>query len=50
MNHMAIYIQNHPSVLIQSAVHVHPEVFLAGALKARVRRTSALRAPAGETE
>ena len=34
--------------LIQSAVH--HEVFTAGALEARVRRTSAFRAPAGKTE
>ena len=43
-----IYIQNHPSVLILSAVH--HEVFTAGALEARVCRTSAFRAPAGKTE
>ena len=29
---------------------VHHEVFTAGALEARVRRTSAFRAPAGKTE
>ena len=43
-----MYIQNHPSVLIYSAVH--HEVFPAGALEARVRRTSAFKAPAGKTE
>ena len=43
-----INIQNHPSVLILSAVH--HEVFAAGALEARVCRTSAFRAPAAKTE
>ena len=46
LNILHINIQNHPSVLILSAVH--HEVFTAGALKARVHRTSALRAPAGK--
>ena len=41
-------IQNHPSVLIKPTVD--HEVFTAGALEERVRRTSAFRAPAGETE
>ena len=41
-----VCIQNHLSVLIKSAVH--HEVFTAGALEGRVRRTSALRAPAGK--
>ena len=45
---MKIHIQNHPSVLILSAVH--NEIFPAGALEARVRRTSASRTPAGKTE
>ena len=44
----AIYIQNHPCVLILSAVP--HEVFPVGALEARVCRTSAFRAPAGKTE
>ena len=38
-----IYIQNHPSVLIYSAIH--HEVFTAGAQEARV-----CRAPSGKTE
>ena len=42
------YIQNHPSVLIQSAVH--HEVFTSPALETQVRRASAFRVPAGETE
>ena len=36
---------NHLSVLIYS--NIHHEVFIAGALEARVRRTSAFRSPAG---
>ena len=31
-------------------IRVHHEVFTAGALEARVRRTSDFRAPAGKTE
>ena len=43
-----INVQNHPSVLIQSAIH--HLVFKAGALGARVSRMSAFRAPARKTE
>ena len=39
---------NHLSVLIYS--NTHNEVFIAGALEARVRRTSAFRSPAMKTE
>ena len=35
---------------IQNHLAIHHEVFTAGALEARVRRTSAFRAPAGKTE
>ena len=43
-----VYIQNHPNVSIQSAVH--HEVFTAGALEARVCRKSTVRAPSGKTD
>ena len=43
-----IHIQNHTSVLILSAIQ--HEVFTAGALQARVGRTSAFRASAGKTK
>ena len=37
---LKVHIQNHPSVLIQSTIH--HEVFTAGALEKRVRRTRTL--------
>ena len=46
--YILVYIQNHPSVLIQSALH--HEVFTTGALEAQVHRTSVSRAPSGKTK